>query len=346
MPSFRHATVAEVTSERPGLVRVALVDGSRAYALTQLTGPVSLGDEVVVNTTAVELGLGSGGWHVIHWNLTRGPWSVPGPGHLVKLRYTSLQVDAGAGEEAGDVPADLGAMPVVVAGVHSQLPVIAAAVAARRPGTRVAYVMTDGAALPLALSEVVPALVDRDLLVGTVTAGHAFGGDVEALNVASALALARHRLDAEIVVVAMGPGGAGTGSRLGYTALEVAPALDAAAWLGGRPVVCLRCSDADPRPRHRGISHHSLTALDAVRSEVDVAVLPGLAPPGAVRHRWHEIDPGPPEALAAATGMAFTSMGRDVDDDPRYFASAAAAGRLAVDLMPDHPPPDAASGPS
>ena len=39
--------------------------------LTQLTGRVDVGDAVVVNTTAVELGLGTGGWHVVHWNLAR-----------------------------------------------------------------------------------------------------------------------------------------------------------------------------------------------------------------------------------------------------------------------------------
>jgi hypothetical protein len=338
VPAFREHTIAEVLAERPGLCRVRLDDGSRAYALTQLTGPVATGDRVVVNTTAVDLALGSGGWHVVHWNLTQGPWEEPGPGHLVKLRYTSLQVDAGAGEERGaELPAGLDGTPVVVAGVHSQLPVIAAAVASERPGTRVSYVMTDGAALPLAFSDQVAHLRDLGLLTGTVTSGHAFGGDIEALNVASALSLARHRQDADLVVVAMGPGGAGTGSRLGYTALEVAPALDAAAWLGGRPVACLRCSAADPRERHRGISHHSVTALDAVRSDVDVAVPPGVPVPEGVRHRWHPVDPGDVEALLAGAGVAVTSMGRTPADDPLYFAAAAAAGFLAVRMLLPEP---------
>ena len=67
--------------------------------LTQLTGPVDVGDAVVVNTTAVELGLGTGGWHVVHWNLARDEWSEPGPGHIMKARYTSLQADVGSTEE-------------------------------------------------------------------------------------------------------------------------------------------------------------------------------------------------------------------------------------------------------
>lgn len=335
MPAFREATATEVLAERAGFCRVALDDGSRAYALTDLTGPVGVGDRVVVNTTAVDLGLGTGGWHVVHWNLTRGPWAHAGPGHLMKLRYTSLQVDTGAGEEpelGGEVPAELGGTPVVVAGVHSMLPLVAAAVADRRPGTRLAYVMTDGAALPLVMSDLVHGLVASGLVAGTVTAGHAFGGDVEALNVPSALALARHRLDAEVIVVAMGPGIAGTGSTLGFTGLEVAPALDAAAWLGGRPIAALRCSEGDARPRHQGISHHSATTLDAVRSEVDVAVPPGIEPlPG--RHRWHRIDPGDPVALQERFGLHVRSMGRDAIQDRVYFAAAAAAGHLAVDLL-------------
>lgn len=335
MPSFAERTVTEILAERRGLVRVRLDDGSRAYALTQLTGGVEPGHRVVVNTTAVDRGLGTGGWHVVHWNLTAPPFAQEGPGHLMKLRYTSLQVDAGAAEEHGaDVPDSLDATPVVVAGLHSQLPVVAAAVAAARPGTRVCYVMTDGGALPLALSDVVADLEDRSLLVGTVTAGHAFGGDLEALNVPSALVSARHRLGAEVIVVAMGPGVAGTGTRLGYTALEVAPALDAVAWLGGRPIACVRAGRADARPRHRGISHHTRTALDAVRSEVNVAVPPGLDPdPG--RHRWHLVDPDDPVALLAGFGLQVTTMGRGPDVDPLFFAASAAAGTLAARWVAD-----------
>jgi hypothetical protein len=345
VPSFRTATVVEIVSERPGFVRLRLDDGSRAFAIIELTGPVGPGDEVAVNTTAVELGLGSGGWHIVHWNLTRGAWSEAGPGHLMKLRYTSLQVDTGAAEEEGPVPRSLEGCPVIVAGVHSQLPVVAAAIGALRPGTRTAYVMTDGAALPLAMSDQVVALREAGLLCGTVSAGHAFGGDLEALNVPSALAIARHRLDAEVIIVAMGPGIAGTGSELGFTGLEAAPALDAAAWLEGRPIYCLRCSDADPRARHRGISHHSRTVLDAVRSEVDVALPPGVDASDD-RHRWHPIHPGDVGGLLVDNGLAVTTMGRGPEEDPLYFAAAAASGHLAVRLLAGGGDPMLASAPA
>lgn len=336
MPAFRELEVEEILVDRPGLTRVKLADGSRAYALTDMTGPLGVGDRVIVNTTAVDLALGSGGWHVVHWNVTRGDWAQPGPGHLMKLRYTSLQADVGSGEEEGELPeTSLEGTPVVVAGVHSQVPAITAAISRERPGTRVVYVMTDGAALPIAMSDLVIAQRERRLLSGTVTAGHAFGGDVEALNIPAGLALARHRLEAEVIVVAMGPGSAGTGSRLGFTALEVAPALDAAAWLGGRPIACLRCSEGDPRPRHRPISHHTLTALDATRSPVTIGHPPGIERLAPSRHQWLAIDPGDPEVLLADFDLSVTTMGRSVAEDRVYFSAAAASGVLAARMVDD-----------
>ena len=204
MPSFRSGTVTELLSERRGLQRVH-VDGEPAYVLTQLIGPVAVGDEVVVNTTAVDLGLGTGGWHIVHWNLARREWREPGPGHVLKLRYTSLQVDTGVAEETHpDVPEDLGGMPVVAIGVHSQLAPVAAAFREEAPGRRLVYVMTDAGALPLVLSDLVADLMDAGLLASTITAGQAFGGTIEAVNVASALTLARHVLEADAVVVGTG----------------------------------------------------------------------------------------------------------------------------------------------
>src|SRR6185503_10789403 len=131
MPRFVTSTVTEILRERPGLQRVG-TEAGRAYALTDLTGPVAVGDRVVLNTTAVELGLGTGGWHVVHWNLERDELDEPGPGHIMKVRYTSLQVDTGAAEELHpDLPTDLEGMPVIVGSLHSQLPVVAVVLKAR-----------------------------------------------------------------------------------------------------------------------------------------------------------------------------------------------------------------------
>jgi len=324
--------VTELLLERPGLQRIG-TDVGRAYVVTQLTGPVAVGDRVILNTTAVDLGLGTGGWHVVHWNLAHDAWSEPGPGHIMKVRYTSLQVDTGAAEEHHpDLPHDLTGMPVVVCGLHSQVPCVAAAIVAAVPTARVAYVMTDGAALPIALSDLVVAMVDSGLLAATITAGHAFGGDLEAVSVPSALALARHVLGADVVIVGMGPGVVGTGSTLGTTAVEVAAALDSAAALGGRPVAVLRMSGADERDRHRGVSHHSRTALDLTRSPVLVA----SPEEGAFAHPRHDVRvtvPPPMADLLAAAGLAVTTMGRGPAADPLFFAAAGAAGTLAASLL-------------
>jgi len=362
VPSFRSGVVVGLLEERRGLQRVEvdLGDGpERAYVLTQVTGPVAVGDRVVVNTTAVELGLGTGGWHVVHWNLAREEWREPGPGHVLKARYTSLQADVGSTEEREAALADcdsVGGMPVVAAGLHSQVPAVAAAFKAvsteiGAPGARLVYVMTDGAGLPLALSDLVAALTARGLLDATVTCGQAFGGDFEAVSVFSALAVARHVAGADAVVVAMGPGVAGTGTRLGFSAIEVGPVLDAATAVGGRPVACLRASFADPRPRHRGLSHHSATALGlACRSRVTVplplvggpeeeTLRAGMAAAGLdVRHDVVATKPPDILGLFERHGLIVTSMGRPAAADPVLFACAAAAGALAAELVfPIHP---------
>lgn len=344
MPTYRVGRIDEIRSERRGLQRVTVIlEGTdsqpgapeRAYVLTGLVGPVRAGDEVVCNTTAVDRGLGTGGWHVIHANLTRPDWSEPGGGHVMKLRYTGVQVDTGVDEEHDpDLDPDLGGLPVVACSVHSQMGVVAATIAALRPGTRVAYAMTDGGALPLALSDLVADLVESGLLVGTVTSGHAFGGDLEAVTVASSLALARHRLDAEVVVAGMGLGGVGTGSRLGFSGLDQASILDAAAWLGGRPVACVRASSADGRTRHRGVSHHTRTVLDATRSGVEVPMPEGLEP-GTIAARHRIVTVEPPDAVAAleSAGITVTTMGRGPAEDPLFFAASAAAAAHALDLL-------------
>ncbi len=332
MPSFRTGTVSEVLAERPGLQRVA-TDAGRAYVLTQLTGPVAVGDEVVVNTTAVELGLGTGGWHVVHWNLSRQEWGEPGPGHIMKLRYTSLQADTGAAEEAHpDLPSDLGGMPVVACSLHSQVPAVAAALLAAAPTAQVAYVMTDGAALPLALSDHVVDMVAVGLVSCTITAGHAFGGDLEAVSVASALALARHVAAADVAIVAMGPGVVGTGTALGTSSVEVAAVLDTAAALGGQPVAALRMSSGDARPRHQGVSHHSRTALALTRSSVLVAT-PRAGVLEDERHDVRVVSPPPMAELLADAGLRVTSMGRGPDEDVDFFLAAGAAGALAATLL-------------
>jgi hypothetical protein len=352
MPSFRVGVVTEVIETRPGLQRVFVDLGAgpeRAYALTQLIGNVALGDRVVVNTTAVEHRLGTGGWHVVHWNLERDEWDAPrratGASMGMKLRYTSLQVDVENAERSDDV--DVEGMPVVAADLHSQLAAVAVGFKHARPNSRLVYVMTDGGTLPLVISDLVADLQARNLLDATVTCGHAFGGDFEAVSVPGALAVARHVAKADAVIVAMGPGSAGTASRLGYSGIEVGAVLDAATALRGVPIAALRISFADTRPRHQGVSHHSITALSIMarsRAQVAVPLVGGdeehrvradLAASGIdVRHDIVDMVAIDVVRLLAAHDLAVASMGRPAADDPVLFEAAAAAGTLAAKHVP------------
>ncbi|MFP5326873.1 MAG: DUF3866 family protein [Acidimicrobiia bacterium] len=315
---FQMSRVTEILAERDGLQKVATGVG-RAYVLTGLTGTVATGDEVVLNTTAVELGLGTGGWHFVHWNLSTRELDLPGGGHIMKLRYTSLQSDTGSTEERDDYvePTGLEGLPVAACGLHSQVGVVAAVFATLAPGRRLVYVMTDGAALPIALSDLVHDLRERGLLHATVTAGHAFGGDHEAVSLPSALLVARWA-GADAIVCGMGPGVVGTGTRLGTTAVEVANIVDATVALGGRSVLVARASDADGRERHQGVSHHTRTALDLATQE------PLVADPA----EW-SLDT---DKILEGAGLQITSMGRGPSEDPAFFAWAGAGGAALAAL--------------
>jgi hypothetical protein len=328
----------------------------RALAYPALTGAPEPGDQVLLNTSALEQGLGTGGYALVIAVPGRLPADPAGPGHLVKARYTPLQACVLGAEEQGSPQHevlrdadDLGGMPVVVADLHSALPAIlagyyAAAAGAQRPGT-VAYVMLDGGALPAWFSRTAAALRDAGWLAGTVTTGQSFGGDLEAVTVHSGLLAARHVLGADLAVVAQGPGNLGTGTRWGFSGVAAGEAVNAAAVLGGRPVAALRVSDADPRERHRGVSHHSLTAYGKValaRADVVVPDLPGpfgarvaadAAPLGA-RHRLVTVSTAGLAEVLAACPVPLSTMGRGLDADLAYFLAAAAAGRHAAALPP------------
>lgn len=340
MPAFSTARVASIIEERSGLQRVTLDTGRRAYVLTQLIGPVAPGDRVVVNTIAVDRGLGTGGWDVVHWNLARDRWTAPGAGHIMKLRYTSLQVDTGSAEEVLGYDEDVGAVagvPVVALFLHSQLAPVAAAFKQAVPGARLAYVMTDTAALPFALSDLVSDLVTAGLIDGTVTSGQAFGGEIEAVSLPSALALAVSQVGADAIVVGSGPGVAGTESRLGFSAIDVVNILVTAITLGAAPIVAVRYSDADTRPRHRGVSHHVHSVLDALSAigatgPIRVAI-PSGASIDARACPVAEVQVPDVRALFEAAGITVTTMGRPPDDDPGFFRWAAAAGVAAADVL-------------
>ncbi len=349
MIRLRRGRVVALGASRPGAQELTVeVEGERVPALAYpgLTGPVREGDVVLLNTTAVALGLGTGGFHLV-MGVEGGLDLEPGRGgRVMKARYTPSQVAVAAVEETHrdllEASPGLAGTPVVAAPLHSMVaPVAAGAKAAG--AARVAYVMTDGAALPGAFSRLVPRLRQAGLLDAFVTCGQAFGGEVEAVTLWTGLLAAREVLGAEVIVVADGPGNLGTDTTWGVSALASGHALNAAEVLRGRPVAALRVSFADPRPRHRGVSHHSLTILGQVATcRANVAV-PQLEDPsqraavwGALlarrleeRHQLVEADGRPALAELERRGVEVRSMGRSPVDDPAFFLAAGAAGVLA-----------------
>jgi hypothetical protein len=327
------------------------IDGepARALAYPALVGTPLPGDTAILNTTALAMGLGTGGYALVVALPDRFPPDPAGPGHLVKARYTPTQaVVLGVDEQDSPHHATIAAaegidgMPVVIADLHSALPAILAGILADRPGARVAYVMTDGGALPLWFSRTVSALSDR--LAGTVTVGQAFGGDLEAVTLHTGLIAARHVLSADVAIVSQGPGNLGTGTPWGFSGVAAGEAVNATAVLAGRPVAALRISDADPRDRHRGVSHHSLTAFGKVALAPADLVVPAVLPPElaarvetdlaplAGRHRVVSVNTEGLDAALRALPVRLSTMGRSLDGDHAYFLAAAAAGRHAATL--------------
>jgi hypothetical protein len=331
----------------------------RALAYPKLTGLPEPGDDVLLNTGALDLGLGTGGYALVVAIPGRLPLDAPSQGHLVKARYTPLQAIVQGADEQGSGfhevlrdADDLGGVPVVVADLHSAVPAVLAGFYAQRlarahpaapADARAVYVMQDGGALPIWFSRTVAALREAGWLAGTVTVGQAFGGDLEAVTLYTGLLAARHVLMADLVVIAQGPGNLGTGTRWGFSGVAAGEAVNAAATLGAVPIASLRISEADQRERHRVISHHSLTAYGRValaRADVVIPDLPGAfgesvaaaAGPLGARHNLITVSTdGLGEALATSP-VRLSTMGRSLADDPAYFLAAAAAGRHAAAL--------------
>ncbi|WP_432973286.1 DUF3866 family protein [Dactylosporangium sp. CA-233914] len=358
MIRWRWGTVEAVRREWRGCVELDVTverrraedpDFVRALAYPALVGAPRPGDRVLLNLNALALGLGTGGYALVVAVPDRLPEDVDVPGHVVKARYTPLQsIVLAADEEASPLRAalagatDLGGMPVVVADLHSALPAILAGALAVSPDLRVAYVMSDGGALPAWFSRTLDAL--DPLLAGTVTTGQAFGGDLESTNVHSGLLAARHGLRADLAVVTQGPGNLGTGTSWGFSGVAAGEAVNAVAALGGHPVAAPRISDADPRPRHRGVSHHSVTAFGRVALAPAELVMPAdlpadlaegvrtalaaLCPP----HTLVEVPSADLEPALMALPVKLSTMGRGFTEDRAYFLSAAAAGRRAAGI--------------
>jgi hypothetical protein len=324
--SLRRGTVTGIDERHEGLVRLE-VDGRPCIAYPRLTGPVALGDDVIVNVQAVELDLGSGGFDIVYANLTRGLGLEAEPGaHVMKLPYTPLQHAVRHAEENSHGPDTLPGTPVICCSLHSQVAPVCAGLGAE---LAVGYVQTAGGALPVSLSDTVRELSERGLLRVAVAAGASIDGEVACVSLPSALAWSG-QVGMEAIVCAVGPGIVGTGTRLGHGGVAAAEAANAATALGGAPIIVPRISGADERERHRGLSHHTLAVLDLCLGPVTVAWPDGFAVP-AEGHAVEAVDVS--DWRDACAGLPLLHMRRGPDEDPWFFAASFAAGRLAKGLL-------------
>lgn len=366
----RVGKVLEVAQGSPSspltLLKVA-VNGKTGNAVfyNHLPGEVFPGDTVLLNSCGVDLPLGTGGVYVAMAVLSRNcqeeketfPEVEPGArsagGKVVKLRYTPFQLVAHSIEEGSPYqhhfqsPLSLRGLPVLVLPLHSLLLPVAFAFKGICPGLKVVYLMGDGGALPLAFSRTVPLLLEKGYLDSTITYGHAFGGEYEAVNLYTALQGAKEALQADLVVVGCGPGGVGTGTHLGFSGAEQGLIVNVVGESGGVPVLVPRISFSDPRERHRGISHHTLTVLSELTSQPALLPLPSLPPEKSdllyrqlmrkdilslhwvvehdVQEAWEDF-----HALITAFPQGIVeTMGRNPDQDQEFFLSGLAAGHLA-----------------
>lgn len=365
MIRFRRGKVVSIIGRNPGITELlVIIDDSceKVINYDYLTGLVKVDDIVLLNTTAQHQNLGTGGYHYVIAVEGKNVTDPDEKGHIMKLRYTPFQVKVLAVEEENHPSnhlyrsvKDLGGIPVVVGTLHSMI--APAAIALKHTAGRnikLAYLMTDGAALPIWLSNLIRNLKAKSLIDITITCGHAFGGDYEAINIYSGLLWAR-AAGADGVLVAMGPGIVGSSSEFGHTGLEQGEIINAINVLGGSAIAIPRISFADARERHFGLSHHTKTALGKVTLSsctVPIPTLTGnkraliygqLKESGiSSKHTIVEINTCNLPAIIELYGVELVTMGRSIMDDPEFFHTAGAAGiytagllQTKVDKIPD-----------
>ena len=325
---------------------------ARALNFEGFTGELFPGDRVVLNTTAIRLKLGSGGFHLVCFNYEQPTRKMDGRGHIMKMRYAPHQLRVFSCEEEGNCLQEienfksLEGSPVLVGELHSMLAPAVLALKAFSPAIRVGYIMTDSASLPLAMSKVVHQLKEKGLLHVSISCGQAFGGDLEAVNLYTGIIAAFALACVDVALISAGPGVVGTGTRFGFSGMELAENINRVRALGGTPLVIPRLSLQDYRGRHQGVSHHTLTPLSLSHVLPAYLPLPPLTLPERTlimeqlkaygimkKHRVCSVVPYDPEKLSLEEEVVMETMGRKAGEDPLFFKAAAAAGTLAARML-------------
>ncbi|NLC11976.1 MAG: DUF3866 family protein [Firmicutes bacterium] len=356
MIRLRRGIVEKILWSRKNIQALLVkVDSSFAKAINYpcLTGEAKEGDETLLNTTAVWKKLGTGGFHFVVAILSIKEKDIDVKGHLMKMRYTPLQIKVNSYEESRGINSlaflnfkGMERCPVLLAELHSMVNPLVCVIKEKIPDARLVYIMTDSASLPMALSYNIYQLKKNKLLLATITCGHAFGGDLETVNIFTALMAGFLEYSPHAMIIAPGPGIVGTGTKYGNTSLEQGENVNRINLLQGNPIFVPRVSFAEKRRRHYGISHHTLTCLTELSLTPAEVAFPVLEKEqmsyllGQIKranlfskHKVYFLHVQKIIEKWKKRREAFTTMGRNIEEDPIFFEGVAAAGLRAVKLI-------------
>ena len=324
-----------------------------AVNYNDLTGKINISDIVLLNTTAIELSLGTGGYHFVMYNYNIENMELKGSGHIMKLRYTPYQIKCLVAEEEASPYHDifnefqsLDNHKFIVGTLHSMVAPITSMIKWINKDTVINYIMTDAGSLPIHFSNTIKDLKQKGLINKTITIGHAFGGDLECTNIYTGLIAAKEILKGDITIISMGPGIVGTGTKYGFSGIEQGQIIDAVNNLGGTPIVVPRISFNDSRKRHQGISHHTITVLSEVTNTSSNVVIPKLENNKAnlieeqiIKYKLNEkhkiIAEDGSNVLEAMKmfNLNTTTMGRTIKEDIEFFTTLGAVGNYVSKLI-------------
>lgn len=333
-------TIKEITEETDDYYIASAEGVSHPVICWKMLFPrLKPGDDIIINTTAVRLELGTGGYHIGLSKIYEAVSIDDASSHLMKLNYTPLQharPHLEELEEYKNIKHFMIKKPVVIFTLHSQL--FAAGYFLSKKKLNYVVILTDENALPAFLSKNLALLKKYGGLKQVITTGQAFGGDIEAVNVYSALAFASEAIDCDLILIGPSFGTRGSGTYLGHSAMSALQSLHAAYAGGVIPYLAARASFADQRERHRGISHHTREIAELSLCQFNL-VLPALDILNTnerelIEHHLHSlnqtralvkfVDCSSAHALFSKEPELFRSMGRNYHDDLYLFLSAAA----------------------
>ncbi|OEF95552.1 hypothetical protein BHF71_05015 [Vulcanibacillus modesticaldus] len=359
--------VIEISKETKN-IQVVIVEHqleiSQAINYLQFHKPLVLGDLVIINKTASILNLGTGGYDFVVSPINLNAKEscsdeFKEKGHIMKLRYTPYQFSVKSCEEQGSPyhelfkkVKNLNGLPVIIGELHSMLPIVITIFRQLEnkynvKEKKIVYIMTDGGSLPIALSRHVETLTELGWLTNTITIGHAFGGDIEAVNIFTGLIAAKYIFQADLVIVLMGPGIVGTGTLLGHSGVEQGIIANAVGSLKGLPIFIVRASQKDHRQRHLGISHHTISNLNYISLVKNIVPYPDyikdqnqhqhlykvLEENIGSKHQLTSVKIDHQEVLEFVKKYPanITTMGRTIEQDPVFFDFVACVAYWAFD---------------